>query len=186
MIHVASYQGQAQLPTPTAPRGAQLSWRVHLLPYLEHRTLYKQFHLDEPWDSPHNKRLTEYMPDVYRDADDAVDSTTTRVLMMTGKSTVFADRRKGSNLREIGDGAPYTILAIQAGEESAVVWTKPDDLAFNPQRPLAEVGSIDPKTGLLAIMADISVHSISAGIDDSTFRKLVTPNGGEVVRESDF
>jgi hypothetical protein len=167
-------------------RGAQLSWRVHLLPYLEHRNLYRQFHLDEPWDSPHNKRLVEYMPDVYRDSDDSVDSTTTRVMVLTGKSTAFADSRKGANLRQFSDGAPYTILAIQAGEENAVVWSKPDDLPFNPQRPLANVGSIDPKTGLLAIMADASVQSLSPGIDDSTFRKLVTPNGGEVVRESDF
>src|SRR4051812_8249116 len=29
-----------------------LSWRVHLLPYVEAENLYKQFKLDEPWDSP--------------------------------------------------------------------------------------------------------------------------------------
>ena len=33
-----------------------LSWRVLILPYLEQDSLYKQFHLAEPWDSPHNKR----------------------------------------------------------------------------------------------------------------------------------
>src|SRR5262249_25696015 len=32
-----------------------LSWRVLILPYIEHDDLYKQFHLDEPWDSAHNK-----------------------------------------------------------------------------------------------------------------------------------
>ncbi len=32
-----------------------LSWRVHILPYLEENELYHQFHLDEPWDSPHNR-----------------------------------------------------------------------------------------------------------------------------------
>src|SRR6476646_454448 len=30
---------------------ALLSWRVALLPFLEEGTLYKQFKLDEPWDS---------------------------------------------------------------------------------------------------------------------------------------
>ena len=29
-----------------------LSWRVHLLPFLGQHELYRQFRLDEPWDSP--------------------------------------------------------------------------------------------------------------------------------------
>jgi len=43
-----------------------LSWRVHLLPYLDQAALYKQFNLDEPWDSPNNKALLDFMPAVYR------------------------------------------------------------------------------------------------------------------------
>jgi len=39
-----------------------LSWRVALLPYLNEQPLYQQFHLDEPWDSAHNKPLIEKMP----------------------------------------------------------------------------------------------------------------------------
>ena len=34
-----------------------LSWRVAILPSLGHGELFKEFHLDEPWDSPHNKPL---------------------------------------------------------------------------------------------------------------------------------
>ena len=43
-----------------------LSWRVLILPYLEQEALYKEFHLDEPWDSPHNRTLIARMPAVYR------------------------------------------------------------------------------------------------------------------------
>ena len=37
----------------------RLSWRVEVLKYwgTEELSLYKKFHLDEPWDSPHNKPL---------------------------------------------------------------------------------------------------------------------------------
>ena len=42
-----------------------LSWRVALLPFLGEKGLYEQFHLDEPWDSPHNKLLLDQMPNVY-------------------------------------------------------------------------------------------------------------------------
>jgi len=41
------------------------SWRVKLLPFIEEESLYKEFHLDEPWDSPHNIRFVERMPPVY-------------------------------------------------------------------------------------------------------------------------
>jgi hypothetical protein len=56
-----------ELPKNTYSRDGRplLSWRVHLLPFLEQDNLYKRFHLDEPWDSPHNIRLLDQMPIVY-------------------------------------------------------------------------------------------------------------------------
>jgi hypothetical protein len=44
---------------------ALLSWRVELLPYLGEQALYNQFKRDEPWDSPHNRKLLSKMPAVY-------------------------------------------------------------------------------------------------------------------------
>ncbi len=44
-----------------------LSWRVAILPYIDNG-LYKQFHLDEPWDSDHNRTLIDKMPDEFRSA----------------------------------------------------------------------------------------------------------------------
>src|SRR5262249_19374530 len=38
------------------------SWRVHLLPFLGEDKLYKEFRLNEPWDSDHNKKLLSRMP----------------------------------------------------------------------------------------------------------------------------
>ena len=48
-----------ELPKNTySPDGRPLlSWRVHILPFLEEDRLYQQFNLDEPWDSPSNVRL---------------------------------------------------------------------------------------------------------------------------------
>ena len=34
-----------------------LSWRVLILPYLDEQKLFDEFHLNEPWDSPHNRAL---------------------------------------------------------------------------------------------------------------------------------
>ena len=52
-------------PSPALPGKdgkPALSWRVALLPYLDQQSLYDRFHLDEPWDSPHNKALIKEMP----------------------------------------------------------------------------------------------------------------------------
>lgn len=46
---------------------SRLSWRVRILPYLEQKWLFDQFHHDEPWDSPHNIKLLPLMPKVYLD-----------------------------------------------------------------------------------------------------------------------
>ena len=42
-----------------------LSWRVHLLPYMEEALLYQSFKLDEPWDSEHNIKLLDKLPKVF-------------------------------------------------------------------------------------------------------------------------
>src|SRR5262249_12243111 len=44
---------------------ALLSWRVTILPFVEQQALFNEFHMDEPWDSPHNKTLLDKMPMLY-------------------------------------------------------------------------------------------------------------------------
>ncbi|HEY7423501.1 MAG TPA: sigma-70 family RNA polymerase sigma factor [Gemmataceae bacterium] len=68
-MHDYAYKHESQMPPPAIydKKGkALLSWRVALLPYLDQNNLYKLFHLDEPWDSPHNRKLLDtYSPKVY-------------------------------------------------------------------------------------------------------------------------
>ena len=73
LMHIAiamhGYDGENKhfpLPASTSPQGKPLlSWRVRILPFLGQDALYRQFHLDEPWDSPHNRTLIDKMPAVY-------------------------------------------------------------------------------------------------------------------------
>ena len=63
-----------------------LCWRVHILPYLGEEKLYKEFHLDEPWDSPHNKKLLSQMPKIYRAPGAlAADTSATYYQVFVGK-----------------------------------------------------------------------------------------------------
>jgi RNA polymerase sigma factor (sigma-70 family) len=70
-----------------------LSWRVLLLPYLEQDNLYRQFHLDEPWDSPHNKKLLETKVKAYH-IPGHDDWTKTYYQVFVGEDTVFERRRE--------------------------------------------------------------------------------------------
>src|SRR5205085_12491632 len=114
-----------------------LSWRVAILPYTEGDELYKQFKLDEPWDSEHNKKLLEKMPKIYASpAADLKDKTLTYYKVFTGKNAMFDHSRK-LTLRKIPAGVDSTIMLIEAGDP--VPWTKPDDIPFDPDKPLPKL-----------------------------------------------
>src|SRR5262249_19617843 len=98
-----------------------LSWRVHLLPYIEEGELYKKFKLDEPWDSEHNKKLLAQMPAVYRTSKN-LEAGKTTFLGVAGESAMFP-RGRGVAIREITDGLSNTIFVVDADEAKAVAWT---------------------------------------------------------------
>ena len=63
--------------------------RVELLPYLNQKELYAKYRLDEPWDSPANKRVLEDMPDVFRSPYDDPKSTHAGYYVLVGPGTLF-------------------------------------------------------------------------------------------------
>jgi hypothetical protein len=155
-----------------------LSWRVHALPFLDEGALYEQFHLNESWDSAHNKALLDVMPDVYR-ITEAGDPTQTQVVFLTGPQTAF-DGEINGRFEQITDGTSNTILALIVPTEKAVPWTQPIDAVFDPDDPLAVVRPISPD-GIRVLFADGRVVTMPPDMDPSDFKALVTPAGGEVV-----
>ncbi|HLW67317.1 MAG TPA: DUF1559 domain-containing protein [Gemmataceae bacterium] len=159
-----------------------LSWRVAILPFIEQDNLYKQFHLDEPWDSEHNKKLLAHMPKVYElPGVNKPGETDTYYRVFYNNGALF-DLKKGVKFSQITDGTSNTIMIVEAGE--AVPWTKPDDLEYNPSKPLPKLGKQNPDVFMVA-MADGSVRAISKKISEKTLRAAITRDGGEVLG-SDF
>jgi prepilin-type processing-associated H-X9-DG protein len=157
-----------------------LSWRVALLPYLEQNELYKQFHLDEPWDSPHNKTLIDYMPAAFACPSTRNDKGMTTYRTFVGPRTAF-EGLKPHTLAEFLDGTSNTLLVVES--TNSVPWTKPDDLPFdpNPTKPLVTPGSNHPG-GFNALFADGTVRFIKLTISQTVLRALITRNGGEIVQ----
>jgi hypothetical protein len=155
-----------------------LSWRVAILPYLEQPELYNQFHLDEPWDSDHNKRLLEKMPQIFTSpGQDGGKPGMTRYVVPTGKETVFATPDEAMQFN-FADGTSKTIIVVEAEPGKAVPWTKPDDLAIDLEKPHAGLKDSRPG-GFWAAFGDGAVHLIPADVAADVLAALFTPAGGE-------
>jgi hypothetical protein len=159
-----------------------LSWRVAILPYLEQEALYNKFHLDEPWDSPHNKPLLNQMPAVYAPLTNTGKlGNVTHYQVFTGPAALFGD--EGTKLDDIKDGTAMTIMVVETAK--AVPWTKPEDLPFDVEKPLPKLGG-QIEGGFCAVFADGSAHFIEHKLDPKILKALITPRGGENVTGDQF
>ena len=164
-----------------------LSWRVLILPYLEQDALYKEFHLNEPWDSEHNRSLIDRMPPTYHcpaASSKRVDMGKTTYLTPRGKATIFPGP-EGIKIQKITDGTSNTIFVVDAADERAVTWTKPDDWDVEPRLDMKGIFGHHPG-GTEFSYADGSVRFIKETVDPVVLEKLITRDGGEVIGHDEY
>ncbi len=154
-----------------------LSWRVAILPYIGEDELYQQFHLDEPWDSPHNITLLEKMPDCFRKPNGSIQPGYTtyvapvneQTLLMSDQSMVFAD---------VTDGLSNTIMLVELIDEAAVPWTAPIDLDLDMDAPTENLVA-DGRPVFQVLMGDGSTQLLAASIDLDVLRAMFTRSAGD-------
>lgn len=156
-----------------------LSWRVALLPFIEQDNLYRQFKLDEPWDSEHNKKLIPLMPKIYASPAKPGKPGYTPYQMVVGPSAM---RPPAMRISTVQDGTSNTIAVVEAAEP--VIWTKPDDVMF-PEKELPKdfrkkFGGEFPG-GFHAMMWDGSVRFVKDSVSDRTLGFALNPADGNVL-----
>ena len=167
-----------------------LSWRVYLLPYLEQSQLFDQFHMDEPWDSPHNRKLIAQMPSIYRAPGSKAPPTHTTYLAVQGKGSVLAPQDKSkagerilsgpTGIRHIVDGTSNTVMVVQANDSRSVIWTKPGDYEYSAENPIQ--GLIGAVAGAINVgFADGSVRRLPASLPKETWNLLFQKDDGQPV-----
>ncbi|HKI31685.1 MAG TPA: DUF1559 domain-containing protein [Gemmataceae bacterium] len=153
-----------------SPNGQPLlSWRVALLPYLGERGLYEQFHLDEPWDSPHNFALVGRMPKVYghpADLDAAAQGLTYYRVVIGGDCPFRAP--DGPIIAHFINGISKTFLVVEATDP--VPWTKPDELRYDPGGPVPKLGGL-LRGGCNVLYADRTVRFLRDDVSESKVRE---------------
>jgi hypothetical protein len=181
LINYADTYGRTMPPHAiySADGKALLSWRVAILPFIARDELYKEFKLDEPWDSKHNKKLLARMPAVFRmPSDQPGPANQTVYQVLVGKGAAFEGKKGVRWPADFTDGTANTILVVEAAK--AVPWTKPDDLVYQPDKALPKFGG-HFRGGFYAAFADASVRFISSKVKEKNLRATITRNGGEVI-----
>lgn len=151
-----------------------LSWRVAVLPHLgdEAAALYRQFKLDEPWDSMHNRPLLDRMPAAF---DTSPVGSPYRPRPHTGyrvyscAGSIF-EGPAGRARADVTDDPAATVLAVRTS--GTVPWTKPDALGLDHLEEVPEA----------VILVDGTVKALSREESPETLRAAISRAGGETVR----
>ncbi len=186
------------------PQGPPRSWRLLILPNLEHQKLYGVYRHDEPWDSPNNLVVGQASIDVLacpsNSAADAADPETT-YFAVVGPHAAFLPNR-GRAWSEFKDARSQTILVIEAAERKTP-WLKPEDLSFDEAVTLLTAPRDDDAVhfalangGLFhrdnqgplvnVLFADGRVGAISLPISKELATALLTIDGGETIDEREL
>ena len=156
-----------------------LSWRVAILPYIQERRLFDQFHLDEPWDSDHNIKLLDQMPKTYL-CPGSENTNKTLYQALVGPGTIMNGTPRGIGLGSISDGSTNSIILVETDEEFAQPWTKPADLKFDPNNPKNGLGNLRAN-GFLAAYCDGSTHFIPNNVESQVLKHLALIRDGQVI-----
>jgi hypothetical protein len=155
-----------------------LSWRVAILPYIEQDNLFKQFKLNESWDSEHNKKLLARMPSLYSQVRVEAREWETFYQSFYGPKTIFDPKRKPLTLAQISNanGTSNTVLVVEAGVPT--VWTKPHDLPLNPKKPLPKLGGMF-NGDFHVLLCDGAVRFLKKTTNENELKKAIDPFNDE-------
>ena len=179
LLNYEGYQGYLRAFLADKNDKPLLSWRVAILPYIDQNDLYNEFHLDEPWDSEHNKKLISKMPYIFAAERGIAAEGKSIFVSLRGENTALNERKIITS--NITDGRNNTVWLVEVEEDQAVIWTKPDDFQFDPKNPLK--GLLKPNATTVTFgFADGSARPVPSNLAPEMYLRLFTINDGKEVK----
>lgn len=123
----------------------KLSWRVMVLPFLEHSPLYDEFDKKQPWDHEKNKSLIEKGKDSF-------------TLSNGNLICAIKHDKPPQGLRDIRDGMSNTIMLLENPNANGEQWTQPKDIPIDDAVKL--IKSLKKNEFLLGLRFDGSLAKI--------------------------
>lgn len=179
--------------TQSSPR----SWRVSMLPLLDHDRLRNDYCDEDAWNALSNLPVARVSVSAYRCpsmrvSQDSDQRWYTAYAGVRGPNTLFPNGG-ARPLAEVSDGTTNTIAIVESCDQR-IVWTEPRDvdLATEPITINRRRTKADGPAGLMSsahvggacvLLADGSVRFLSENLDPQVLQSLLSPNGGEPVVE---
>lgn len=170
-----------------------LSWRVQILPFIEGEDLYRQFKLNEPWDSPHNIQFLSKIPSNFNTNKHVRNHTHptgfTHFRGFSHKGAVFAPRiptngeRSKLTFDQFSDGLENTILLVEAAD--GIEWTRPGELNGSAAVDFPIMGFRDRhfavKNEFTVLFANGKYRHLDRDEPSQKLRSMTTYAGGEKI-----
>jgi prepilin-type N-terminal cleavage/methylation domain-containing protein/prepilin-type processing-associated H-X9-DG protein len=184
--------GEASEVSTALPKPASWSWRVRILPFIEQKKLFDQFHFDEPWDSEHNLTVAETMPDYFSCPSDNPEEKVinahavplTSYVMITGSDTIGSPDGNTLTWDDVKDGRSNTLMIVEVTGDYRPAWTEPVDISIADLRRNVNavhgksIGSQHPGGANIGL-CDGSVHFFSdEGVSGKRLQQLGRINDG--------
>ncbi len=169
-------------PAVVDSKGKKLySWRVLILPFMGHETLYNRFVKDQAWDSVANYSLIREMPIEFASSmsPDGAALHESNFSLIVGNGTIFPASGPLAS-KDVSDTP--TILVIETKNGSAV-WTQPADIDASKglrlgNKSYVEAGGVRADV-VLAVTVDDQQLRIPKATEQKVLDALVSPNGNE-------
>lgn len=157
------------------------SWRVLILPQMGQQDLYQQIHLNERWDSPHNKQYHNRRP--YLFGHPLVRDTVAgeaHILAVVGRDTIWPEQYSATTAScERGTSNTGMLTEYSGGE---INWMEPRDLSRKDLRnkvfPAGTTKSTGAFDGVFLTFVDGHVRIIGPKVD----RQLISAFFGRGVK----
>lgn len=159
------------------PADETLSWRYHVLPYIEQDAVYRAMNPNEPWDGPTNKRFANTQIKTFVSASDPPDTVETRYRVFVGPGTLYEPGKKPLRPVEIKDGTSSTIFVVEAGD--TVPWPQPKELNYDRNGALPALG-FPQRNGFNVAMVDGSVRFVTDKVSPDVIRGGIEPRDGRL------